>query len=470
MTIDAPPDHVPSSFRDPSGFVFIRDAQLYRQVNESYREEFDRFTDSGLYDALVASELLIPHREMDLAGAGPGAYKLIQPERIPFISYPYEWCFSQLKDAALTTLRIQRMALDRGMVLKDASAFNIQFRNGRPVFIDTLSFDIYREGEPWVAYRQYCQHFLAPLALMSCRDIHLGQLSRVFIDGPPLDLASKLLPLRALLRPGLFVHIAMHARSQARYAALSGTEVARAGKKGSGQGTLSMNGMRGMIDNIESTVSGLHWRPVGTEWGDYYNDTNYSSAAMEEKKQLVYEYLRRSAARTVWDVGANTGVFSRLASEMGMHTVSFDIDPAAVEKNYLECRAASRKNLLPLIQDLTNPSPSLGWRNRERDAFLERGPVDVVLALALVHHLAISNNVPLADIADLFASVTANLVIEFVPKGDSQVRRLLASREDVFQDYTQPGFEQAFSRVFSIEEARRVADSSRMVYCMQRRW
>ncbi len=373
-----------------------------------------------------------------------------------------------MRDAALSTLRIQRMALDHGMVLKDASAFNIQFLNAEPVLIDTLSFDTYREGEPWVAYRQFCQHFLAPLALMSHVDVRLGQLSKVFIDGPPLDMAAGLLPLRARMRPSLLIHLVAHARSQARYANSHGLEEGRAALRGHRK--LGVAGMHGMIDSLESAVSGLHWRPVGTEWGDYYNDTNYSSVAMEEKKQLVYQYLRRSAARTVWDVGANTGVFSRLASEMGMHTVSFDIDPAAVEKNYLECRATSRKNLLPLIQDLTNPSPSLGWRNRERDAFLERGPVDAVLALALVHHLAISNNVPLADIADLFAAVTANLVIEFVPKSDSQVRRLLASREDVFQDYTQPGFEQAFARVFSIEEARRVADSSRMLYCMQRRW
>ncbi len=468
MTIDAAPDHVPSSFRDPSGFVFIRDARLYRQVNESYREEFDRFTDSGLYDALVASGLLISHREMDLAGAGPGAYKLILPERIPFISYPYEWCFSQLKDAALTTLRIQRMALDRGMVLKDASAFNIQFRNGRPVFIDTLSFDIYREGEPWVAYRQFCQHFLAPLALMSCGDIHLGQLSRIFIDGPPLDLASKLLPFRALLRPGLFVHIAMHARSQARYAALSGTEDARAGSIGSGRGTLSMNGMRGMIDNIESTVQGLQWMPAGTEWGDYYDDTNYSSAAMQGKMNLVSEYLRKSNANTVWDIGANTGVFSRIAADLGMQTISMDIDPAAVEKNYLECRASSRRNLLPLVLDISNPSPAIGWENRERESFFSRGPVDAVLALALVHHLAISNNVPLTMIAELFSSTTKHLIIEFVPKSDSQVRRLLATRKDIFPGYTQAGFEEAFRKHFVVEDFRPVHDSDRTLYFMRR--
>ncbi len=468
MTADSAGVRLPASFRDPCGFVFVRGGELFRQVNVGYREQYDHLRNSGLYAALVSSGLLVPHSEVDSSGANSGAYLVIRPERIPFISYPYEWSFSQLRDAALSTLRIQRMALDHGMVLKDASAFNIQFLNAEPVLIDTLSFDTYREGEPWMAYRQFCQHFLAPLALMSHVDVRLGQLSKVYIDGPPLDMAAGLLPLRARMRPSLLIHLVAHAKSQARHANSRGREEGRAALRGHRK--LGVAGMRGMIDSLESAVSGLHWRPVGTEWGDYYNDTNYSSAAMEEKKQLVYEYLRRSAARTVWDVGANTGVFSRLASEMGMHTVSFDIDPAAVEKNYLECRAASRKNLLPLIQDLTNPSPSLGWRNRERDAFLERGPVDVVLALALVHHLAISNNVPLADIADLFASVTANLVIEFVPKGDSQVRRLLASREDVFQDYTQPGFEQAFSRVFSIEEARRVADSSRMVYCMQRRW
>ena len=175
-----------SSFRDPSGFLFVEDGSLYRQVNQVYRENYDHLIESGLYDALVSKGLLIPHKEAssDLARTDD-AYKVLKPQPVPFISYPYEWCFSQLKDAALLTLQVQKTAIDFGATLKDASAYNVQFVGPKPVLIDTLSFEKYTEGQAWVPYRQFCQHFLAPLALMSCTDVRLSQLSRTYIDGVP---------------------------------------------------------------------------------------------------------------------------------------------------------------------------------------------------------------------------------------------------------------------------------------------
>ena len=210
---------LPSSFRDPSGFLFQQDGIIYRQVNLVCKDNYDHLMDSGLYQALINDNLLIPHEEADIEPLVPErAYRTIKPEVIPFVSYPYEWCFSQLKDAALTTLKVQRKALDFGMSLKDCSAFNIQFRKGRPVFIDTLSFEKYREGQPWVAYRQFCQHFLAPLALMGYKDVRLNQLFRVYIDGLPLDFTSCLLPWRTRLRFSLLSHLHLHARSQEHFA------------------------------------------------------------------------------------------------------------------------------------------------------------------------------------------------------------------------------------------------------------
>src|SRR5215216_6396727 len=212
-----------ASFRDPSGFLFARDGVLYRQVNRKYEQEYTRLMESGLYDKLVKAGLLVSHVEVDHAPAEAAlAYKIIQPERVPFISYPYEWSFGQLKDAALATLSIQRRALKVGMSLKDASAYNIQFVRGKATLIDTLSFEIYKEGQPWVAYRQFCQHFLAPLALMATRDIRLNQLLRVYIDGIPLDLASELLPGKTRLNFGLLTHVHLHASAQKRY---SGADV-----------------------------------------------------------------------------------------------------------------------------------------------------------------------------------------------------------------------------------------------------
>ena len=450
-----------ASFRDPSGFLFSRGGVLYRQVNRAYEKEYARLIESGLYDKLVKAGLLIPHVEVDQApAASEAAFKIIQPERVPFISYPYEWSFGQLKSAALATLAIQKRALKLGMSLKDASAYNIQFVRGKATLIDTLSFEVYNEGEPWVAYRQFCQHFLAPLALMALKDVRLSQLLRVYIDGIPLDLASTLLPSKTRFNFGLLTHIHLHAGAQKKY---SGEEVKSRG------GSMSKQALTGLIDNLESTIQKLDWTPRGTEWGNYYNITNYSDAAFEHKKQLVGEWTKRIQPALAWDLGANNGVFSRVVSSACPYVVSFDIDPAAVEQNYRQAKTDKTENILPLLLDLTNPTPAIGWANRERDSFGARGPADMILALAVIHHLAISNNVPLPQLADFFAETGKWLVIEFVPKPDSQVQKLLASRKDIFPDYTRAGFEAAFQEKFHVREAVEIRESERVLYLMETR-
>lgn len=452
-------EQLAASFRDPSGFLFSRDGVLFRQVNRKYEGEYARLLESGLYEKLVKAGLLIPHTEVDQEPAErESALKVIQPERVAFISYPYEWSFGQLKDAALATLSIQKRALKLGMSLKDASAYNIQFVRGKAALIDTLSFEVYKEGQPWVAYRQFCQHFLAPLALMALKDVRLGQLLRVYIDGVPLDLASGLLPGKTRVDFGLLTHIHLHASAQKKYA---GEEIK------SRRGSMSKQALTGLIESLESTVKKLEWKPGGTEWGNYYDITNYSDAAFEHKKQLVADWTKRINPSQVWDLGANNGVFSRLASEGTPYVVSWDIDPTAVEQNYRQVKTEKNEKLLPLLLDLTNPSPAIGWANRERESFGERGPADLVLALAVIHHLAISNNVPLPQLADFFAQTGRWLVIEFVPKPDSQVQKLLASREDIFPSYTREGFEAAFKMRFKIREAVDVNESQRVLYLME---
>ncbi len=452
-----------ASFRDPSGFLFRRGPVLYRQVNLRYREDYDRLMQSGLYEQLTAKGRMVSHEEVDVAPEAPElAYRVIQPQPVAFISYPYEWSFSQLKDAALLTLRLQKLALEHDLSLKDASAYNIQFHNGRPILIDTLSFEQYKEGQPWVAYRQFCQHFLAPLALMAYKDVRLSQMMRVYIDGVPLDLASALLPASSRLNFGLATHIHMHASSQKRYA---GEGIAPASQGGRQMGRTAL---LGLIDSLEGTVRKLSWKPAGTEWGDYYQDTNYSEAAFEEKKRIVGEFIARIQPEQMWDLGANTGVFSQVAAAQGANVISFDIDPAAVEKNYLDGKQRKEKHILPLVLDLTNPSPAIGWANEERDSLLDRGPADAILALALVHHLAISNNLPFPLLADYFSKAGRWLVVEFIPKADSQVQRLLASREDIFDQYTREAFEQAFSEKFCLRDKREIQGSQRVLYLMEK--
>ena len=444
------PERVAGSFRDPSGYVFREDGALLRLVAEPYRADFETLMGSGLHDDLVAAGLLIP---LEGRFERPGAVAVLRPEVVPTISYPYEWCFGQLRDAALLTLELARRALAKGMILKDASAYNVQFLREKPIFIDTLSFETYREGEPWVAYRQFCGHFLAPLALMANVDARLGGLLRVHLDGVPLDLASRLLPFRTRLSPGLLAHVHLHGKAANRKA----TEDV-------GRVRLSKIALLALLDSLRKTVEGLRPPTERTTWGDYYANTNYDEAAFAEKRRLVVRMLE-GASGDCWDLGANTGEFSRIAADGGLRTVAWDMDPGAVEEAYRR----RHPGVLPLVQDLANPSPDLGWAGAERDSLLRRGPVDVVMALALVHHLALGNNVPLERIAAYLAKLGRTAIVEFVPKEDSQVRRLLADRRDVFSDYDQAGFEAAFAPHFTLEAREPLAGTVRTLYRMVRR-
>tara|TARA_B100000029_G_C17535930_1_gene944880 strand:- start:244 stop:1629 length:1386 start_codon:yes stop_codon:yes gene_type:complete len=448
-----------SSFRDKSGFLFYHENEIYRLINSSYKEQYEKLMNSKLYEKLVEKNLIIPHSEIEDLDVDHDYYKIIKPKKIPFISYPYEWSFSQLRDAALLTLRIQKGAMKYGMTLKDGSAFNIQFLNGRPILIDTLSFEIYEDGQIWKPYKQFCQHFLAPLALMSKKDIRLNLLSKTFIDGIPIDLAAKLLPKTTFGNFGLMAHIHAHAKSQKHY------EDKDAKIK---QKTLSKRSFEGLIENLKSSIEKMAWNEDDTEWGDYYSDTNYSEKSFEEKKQFISLAIDQIKPKLVWDLGANTGVFTRIASNNGIATVSFDIDPLAVEKNYLTSLENSEQNILPLILDLTNPSSSIGWSNNERMSIIQRGPADMVFALALVHHLAISNNVPLNKLAEFFSKISKFLIIEFVPKSDSQVKRLLLTRDDIFDDYNENNFKLEFSKFFKIINSKKITDSERTIYIMEK--
>ncbi len=446
-------DRLPSSFRDPSGFLYRKDDILFRQVNESFLAEYHHMIDSGLYQELIRRNYLIDHEEVDSQSG-----KTLRPRMLPYISYPYEWCWMQYRDAALLTLDIALLALEYGMCLKDASAYNIQFDGASPIFIDTLSFEKYTET-PWSGYGQFCCHFLAPLALMSYCDQRLNELMRVYIDGIPLDMASQLLPFRSRLKPGLLFHIHHHAKSQKKYAGEK-EEKLRDVK-------MSRSVMTAILQNLRSTICGLKFDRDDTEWAEYYaNMLNYSDAAIDVKAALVERFLDRIKPETVCDLGANSGMFSAIAAE-NSHVVAYDIDRDAVTAHYAELSRGKKKNILPLLVDLTNPSPAIGWALRERQSLTERAPFDCVMALALVHHLAISNNVPLDMLAEYFAELGKWLIIEFVPKSDSQVRKLLATRKDIFTDYNEPAFEAVFLQRYELVEKYAIDGTERTLYLLK---
>jgi len=451
----------PSSFRDPSGQVFSVGNKVFRKISYSYKENYDMLMGSGLYKELVEKKLLVPHKEIRKKIEGKeDVYKVIAPEVIRFISYPYEWSFGQLKVAAILTLQIQNIALKHGMVLKDASAYNVQFLGAKPVFIDSLSFENYNPGETWVAYRQFCRHFLAPLALMSFIDTRMGKLLSDYIDGIPLDLVSELLPKKSRLKFGLLTHIHLNALSMKVFAGRA---------EGKSRKKLNKEGLINLVNSLKATTESLEVKTLKTEWSDYYQDTNYKKASFLKKQQMVAEFVGKVKPKMAVDLGANTGVFSQIAAKFGAYTISSDIDSMAVAKNF-DSLSKQEEKILPLVLDLTNPSAGIGWRNLERKSFLERCKSnDLVLALALVHHLAITNNLPFEYISDMFKALGKYLIVEFVPKEDSQVIRLLSQREDIFKEYNQKNFEKAFSQHFEVLDKKLIPGTKRSLYLMKRK-
>ena len=460
--IGTPDGRDAASFRDPSAFVFWRDGQPYRQIDGTFATEWDAFEASALKHQLFEQRRLIRHEvaDRDLAPM-PGAHAVIRPEPIDLLSYPYEWTFGELREAALLTLDIQLEAMAAGWTLKDASAYNIQFHGARPIHIDSSSFERLEDGSPWIAYRQFCEQFLAPLALAARRDVRLADLLRLGPDGVSLDLASRILPRRTWLDFGLVSHVHLHARAQTRHANGDDGRAAR-------QARLPRARLEGLIGNLRSTVAGLDWDPRGTEWADYAQNTSYTERAAADKDRVVDAWLREVPGARVWDLGANTGRFSRMAADAGKRVVAFDIDPAAAERHFRAIREAGRTDILPLVVDIANPSPALGWAGRERRSLLERANADAILALALVHHLALTRNVPLPMVVDLFADLAQWAIVEFVPKEDPMVRRLLATRRDVFPRYDLDGFRDAATTRFEILREAPIADSTRVLLLLRR--
>ena len=286
----------PASYRDPAWHVFLRDDAVYRQVNRSYQADYERLMSSGLYDSLTRNGRLLPHAETDLVGTDDGAWKVIRPSQLSFISYPYEWCFSQLKEAALLTLDIQRECMDKGMSLKDATPFNVTFNlHNKPVFIDTLSFETYRPEDPWIAYHQFCSSFLAPLLLASKRDPDLIRLLALHPDGVPLDLSAKLLPGSTRFQPLSALHIHLPARMTP-------------GKGPDKKILFSKEKLQRVIDHLRSGISGLRSEGPST-WSGYYDGTILGNGYLEVKKEAVKTILHGRDIATVFDAGCNTGEF-----------------------------------------------------------------------------------------------------------------------------------------------------------------
>jgi ribosomal protein L11 methylase PrmA len=449
---------VSGSFRDPSGQVFQEGGRIVRTINECYSEHWSYLLDSGLLNEMLQQRLLPSFSECT---ARNGAWKCLEVQFIPFISYPYEWCFSQLKDAALLTLKLQLAALEKGVTLKDASAYNVQFVGSRPIFIDLLSFEIWREGTPWQAYRQFCMHFLAPLVLCNRFGHWPLTLSRLWIDGIPLSHACSMLPWYSCLRSSVALHIFAHAQMEKRHAdARKSAAIAR-------KVSLSQKTMSNLALSLQSATEAQTLPILSTQWGDYYDDTNYSSAAAASKLKTVKSVAEEhKGGRLAVDIGANTGRYSLAMAPLFEQVLAIDVDPLAVERHYLQLKKEGPGNILPLVIDLSNLSPSLGWACSERDSFISRCRADFITALAVIHHLVIASGIPFQHVSDFLASLLVadgSLLIEFVPKEDSQVQRMLAARDDIFEEYSLEGLLKVFSQQFAQHALYQLPDSQRVL-------
>ncbi|WP_051555100.1 class I SAM-dependent methyltransferase [Legionella fairfieldensis] len=449
---------MPSSFRDPDGFIIFNNNKVQRVILPSYYPQYAHLMNSGLYAHLVNCQKLVSH---DVVYESE-AKIIIEPKQIPFVSYFYEWPFHVLKEAALLTLDIIKTALQYGMCLKDASSFNIHLMAGKPIFIDTLSFTLYREGEPWGAYGQFCRHFLAPLLLIKYKHTSFSKILNNFIDGLPLDLVSGLLPAKTHFSPFIKLNVHSHAKKLRKYNSSTTSHV-----------YLPKNKLLHILNYMTSFINALDYSEHKTEWSDYYHITNYSQDAFNKKAAIVSKWVEQIEAKTIWDVGSNNGHFSRLIAQKKELVISTDIDPVAVDNNYLLNKKKKVSSIIPLIIDVTNPSPSIGFNNQERFSFSERlltSKIDCVLALALIHHLCLSNNCTFSMVLDYFKKLTRFLIIEFIPPGDSWVDELLNRKrgsKHLFHFYNQDAFEKACLVDFLIVNKTKIEGSQRTLYLLK---
>jgi hypothetical protein len=450
---------ISASYRDNDGFVFKQNGTYYRLIKPSYFSHYDLLMNSGLYKALTDAGRLLQHEEMDAASFQSNVdCKIILPEQIPFISYPYEWSFDMWRDAAIVTLKITAQALEHGMILKDATPFNIQFYNGRPVFIDTLSFEKYEEGTSWIAYHQFCECFLGPLLLMHYGHRDLGKLFLVYPNGIPLDVIKGSLPWKSKLNVHVYLHIWLQAKMANKP---KGEEIAK--KEFSKQKLVTL------LKGLTSFVSGLSQKQEKSTWDDYYTDTILGNKYLDAKKVLVEKFVDSISFKSAIDLGANDGYFSLLLKDKAENIIATDFDSNCINELYKKIRKGKIKNIVPLVSTLNIPTPSIGWNNEERNSLKERLKADLVLALALAHHLAIAVNIPLDFIAKWLSEMSTYLIIEFVPKSDEKVKQLLANREDIFDEYDLLAFKKIFSTYYETLLEEKVGNIERILFLMKKK-
>lgn len=454
------------SFQDRESRVFYHDNRVFRALSEDALKNWQALQHTKFYQRLVSEGKVVSSREVDngqefgqvlFEGRDSG---FLEHQRISAISYPYEWCFGMLKDAALLHLDILLDALEEGFSLKDASSFNVQWNGVRPVFIDIASFEALKPG-PWVGYRQFCQMFLYPLLLQAYKNVSYHPWLRGSIQGiEPMDFCRLMSP-QDYLKPGVFLHGYLHAKLQNDFGRKA-TDESVASQLRSAEYSRQM--IRNNLQGLKKIIERLNWDIGRSTWSDYTTNNSYTSQETQEKIDFISETLQNGSWGLVWDIGCNTGNFSKLASQHADYVLAMDNDHFTVEKMYARLKQEKITNVLPLVYNLADPSPSLGWRGKERKSLEHRNKPDLVLCLALIHHMVIQYNIPVREFLEWLAQLGGNLVIEFVEKSDPMVKRLLANKIDNYDDYERGYFERCLGELFNVEKSQALQGGTRTLY------
>jgi hypothetical protein len=453
----------PGSFRDPASRVFIDDDRVWRALSKEALADYEALAATRFFaDALARGDLVPTELVEDAPVPGDWAAAL-RHERIDVLSYPYEWPFEMLRDAARLQLALTRQALAEGVITKDASSYNVQFVGSKPVFIDVGSFERLRRSEPWPGYRQFCELFLNPLLIQQVLDLPFQPLLRGHLDGIPPAQAAALLEGRGRLQRGVFTHVKLHARAERKYADADRERDVRAELKRAGFGPRLIDAQ---LHNLQKAIEELDRKMSASTWSGYGDRAHYTDRDLAAKEAFVTAAVQAGAPRIVLDLGANDGRFSRLAADNGAaYVVAVDSDELVVDRLYRELRDKGDERILPLVIDVADPSPALGWRTRERAAFVDRVRPDLVLCLAVVHHLALTNTVPFDEIVAFLADFGAPLVVEFPHRDDPMAARLLGrKRVGLFDAYDVPQWEHALATRFSVTQTEVLPSGTRTLY------
>ena len=461
----------PGSFRDRTARVFYHDGKIFRGLSETALREWQALSATSFFRRLSGSGAIVSTRQCDLAslpaearGANVGLpwAGVLEHERVPFISYPYEWSFEMLRDAALLQLDLVLAGLDEGIGLKDASAYNLQWKGTSPVFVDVASFYQRADGEPWVGYRQFCQMFLYPLLVQAYRDVPFQPFMRGNIDGMDAEVCLNMLSARDYLRGGVLAHVYLQAKAQKAYNATTRDVRKDLSKAGFDKRIIKANAER-----LRGLVAGLRWKPEQSTWSDYLKCGHYDASDAAQKRDFVGEVAGARAWNLAWDLGCNVGVFSRIVAARAKYVVAMDADHLAIDKLYAALKSERVPNILPLVVNVTDPSPNLGWRNLERKRIDERGRPELTLALALIHHVVIGGNIPMAEFVQWLRDLGGDVVIEFVTRKDPMVVTLLRNKDDHYADYDEAVFERELAARFRIAKRQPLGSGTRIMYHAQ---